>query len=332
MADDQGVDDGAVFLLTLGEEEAANVLRHLPPRDVQKLGAAMAGMRNVPRDRINAVLARFHADAQMQTGVGTDADAYLRSVLTKALGTDKAGFLIERILHTGDTTGIESLKWMDPASVAELIRSEHPQIIASILVHLEADQAAAILNRLTERLRSDVLLRIATLDGIQPSALRELNDVLLKMLSGNEQVKRAKLGGIKTAAEILNFVGNSSEAMILESVRGFDADLAQKIIDEMFTFDNLNDVDDRGIQTMLREVPNEVLVVALKGASMELREKMLRNMPKRAGEQLRDDLEAKGPMRVSEVEAQQKEILKIVRRLAEEGQLVLTAAGEDDYV
>lgn len=332
MADDQGVDDGAVFLLTLGEEEAANVLRHLPPRDVQKLGAAMAGMRNVPRDRINAVLARFHSDAQMQTGVGTDADAYLRSVLTKALGTDKAGFLIERILHTGDTTGIESLKWMDPASVAELIRSEHPQIIASILVHLEADQAAAILNRLTERLRSDVLLRIATLDGIQPSALRELNDVLLKMLSGNEQVKRAKLGGIKTAAEILNFVGNTSEAMILESVRGFDADLAQKIIDEMFTFDNLNDVDDRGIQTMLREVPNEVLVVALKGASMELREKMLRNMPKRAGEQLRDDLEAKGPMRVSEVETQQKEILKIVRRLAEEGQLVLTAAGEDDYV
>ena len=332
MADDQGVDDGAVFLLTLGEEEAANVLRHLPPRDVQKLGAAMAGMRNVPRDRINAVLARFHNDAQMQTGVGTDADAYLRSVLTKALGTDKAGFLIERILHTGDTTGIESLKWMDPASVAELIRSEHPQIIASILVHLEADQAAAILNRLTDRVRSDVLLRIATLDGIQPSALRELNDVLLKMLSGNEQVKRAKLGGIKTAAEILNFVGTTSEAMILESVRGFDADLAQKIIDEMFTFDNLNDVDDRGIQTMLREVPNEVLVVALKGASIELREKMLRNMPKRAGEQLRDDLEAKGPMRVSEVETQQKEILKIVRRLAEEGQLVLTAAGEDDYV
>jgi flagellar motor switch protein FliG len=332
MADDQGVDDGAVFLLTLGEEEAANVLRHLPPRDVQKLGAAMAGMRNVPRDRINAVLARFHSDAAMQTGVGTDADAYLRSVLTKALGTDKAGFLIERILHTGDTTGIESLKWMDPASVAELIRSEHPQIIASILVHLEADQAAAILNRLTDRLRSDVLLRIATLDGIQPSALRELNDVLLKMLSGNEQVKRAKLGGIKTAAEILNFVGTSSEAMILESVRGFDADLAQKIIDEMFTFDNLNDVDDRGIQTMLREVPNEVLVVALKGASIELREKMLRNMPKRAGEQMRDDLEAKGPMRVSEVETQQKEILKIVRRLAEEGQLVLAASGEDDYV
>jgi flagellar motor switch protein FliG len=289
-------------------------------------------MRNVPRDRINAVLARFHSDAAMQTGVGTDADAYLRSVLTKALGTDKAGFLIERILHTGDTTGIESLKWMDPASVAELIRSEHPQIIASILVHLEADQAAAILNRLTDRLRSDVLLRIATLDGIQPSALRELNDVLLKMLSGNEQVKRAKLGGIKTAAEILNFVGTSSEAMILESVRGFDADLAQKIIDEMFTFDNLNDVDDRGIQTMLREVPNEVLVVALKGASIELREKMLRNMPKRAGEQMRDDLEAKGPMRVSEVETQQKEILKIVRRLAEEGQLVLAASGEDDYV
>ncbi len=332
MADDQGIEDGAVLLLTLGEEEAANVLRHLPPRDVQKIGAVMAGMRNVPRDRINSVLARFHEDAQMQTGVGTDADAYLRAVLTKALGTDKAGFLIERILHTGDTTGIESLKWMDPASVAELIRSEHPQIIATILVHLEADQSAAILNRLSERTRSDVLLRIATLDGIQPAALRELNDVLLKMLSGNEQVKRAKLGGIKTAAEILNFVGASSEQLILGAVKDFDADLAQKIIDEMFTFDNLGDMDDRSVQTMLREVPNDMLVISLKGASMELREKMLKNMPKRAAEQLRDDLEAKGPMRVSEVETQQKEILKIVRRLAEEGQVVLTAAGEDDYV
>jgi flagellar motor switch protein FliG len=329
---DQGVTDGAILLLSLGEEEAAAVLKYLAPREVQKLGTAMAGMQGIAREDMDSVLARFEEDISDHTGIGTDSDAYLRNVLNRALGTDKAGFLLDRILHTGDTSGIESLKWMDPTGVAELIRHEHPQIIASILVHLEPDQSAAVLNNLTERVRSDVLLRIATLDGIQPAALRELNDVLLKMLSGNEQIKRRKLGGIKTAADILNYVGTTNENQIIASVRSVDTELAQRIIDEMFTFDNLLEADDRGMQMLLREVTPDSLVMALKGASNELRDKVFRCMPTRAAQQLRDDLETRGPARISEVEAQQKEILKVARRLAESGDLVIDGVGEEQYV
>ncbi|VCU69934.1 Flagellar motor switch protein FliG [Pigmentiphaga humi] len=329
---EQGVIDGAILLLSLGEEEAAQVLKYLSPREVQKLGTSMAGMQGIVREEMTLVLERFEADIGSHTGLGADADAYLRNVLTRALGADKAGFLLDRILHTGDTSGIESLKWMDPGSVGELIRHEHPQIIASILVHLEADQAAAVLNYLPDRVRGDVLLRIATLDGIQPAALRELNDVLLKMLSGNEQIKRRKLGGIRTAAEILNFVGSSSEHQILDVVRQTDGDLAQRIIDEMFSFENLIDADDQGMQTLLREITPETLILALKGASAELREKVFRCMPSRASLQLRDDLEARGPVRISEVELQQKEILKIARRLIETGDMAINGMGEDQYV
>jgi flagellar motor switch protein FliG len=331
-SDDKGTEDSAIFLLTLGEDAAAEVLKYMSPKEVQRLGTAMAAMQSVPKDRIAAVLERFSTDTQDQSGVGHASDEYLRNVLTRALGSDKAGFLLDRILQTGDTSGIESLKWMDAASVAELIRNEHPQIIASILVHLEPDQSASILNQFTDRLKSDVILRIATLEGIQPTALKELNDVLLKMLSGSEQVKRSRIGGIKTAAEILNYVGSSSETAIVENVKEFDAELAQKILDEMFTFDNLLDIDDRGIQLVLREVQSESLVIALKGASPELRDKIFRNMSSRAAEMLREDLESKGPVKVSEVEAEQKEILKVVRRLSEEGQIAIGGKGDDAFL
>ncbi|MDX3904140.1 MAG: flagellar motor switch protein FliG [Pigmentiphaga sp.] len=329
---EHGITDGAILLLSLGEEEAAEVLKYLSPREVQKLGTAMAGMQGIAREAMDQVIRRFETDISAHTGLGADADAYLRSVLTRALGADKAGFLLDRILHTGDTSGIESLKWMDPTSVAELIRHEHPQIIASILVHLEADQSAGVLNQLPERVRADVLLRIATLDGIQPAALRELNDVLLKMLSGNEQIKRRKLGGIKTAADILNYVGSSSEHQILALVKQVDTELAQRIIDEMFTFENLIDADDRGMQLLLREVTPESLILALKGASAELRAKVFRCMPSRAAQQLREDLDARGPVKISDVEAQQKEILKIARRLTESGDLAINGMGEEQYV
>jgi len=260
-----------------------------------------------------------------------DSDEYIRSVLTKALGSDKAANLIERILHGGDTSGIEGLKWMDGASVAELIKNEHPQIIATILVHLERDQASEILSLFTERLRNDVVLRIATLDGIQPSALKELNDVLTKLLSGASNLKKSVMGGVRAAAEILNYVGTANETAIIASVRDYDPELAQKIQDEMFVFENLLDIDDRSIQLLLREVQSESLIIALKGTSEELREKIFKNMSQRAAEMLRDDLEAKGPVRISEVEAEQKEILKIVRKLADEGQIVIGGAGEESF-
>ncbi len=328
---EDGVQKSAILLMALGEEEAAEVFKHLSPKEVQRLGHAMAALDSVNRVQVERVMHDFMFQAGEKAGLA-DSDEYIRSVLTKALGSDKAANLIERILHGGDTSGIEGLKWMDGASVAELIKNEHPQIIATILVHLERDQASEILSLFTERLRNDVVLRIATLDGIQPSALKELNDVLTKLLSGASNLKKSVMGGVRAAAEILNYVGTANETAIIASVRDYDPELAQKIQDEMFVFENLLDIDDRSIQLLLREVQSESLIIALKGTSEELREKIFKNMSQRAAEMLRDDLEAKGPVRISEVEAEQKEILKIVRKLADEGQIVIGGAGEESFV
>ena len=331
MGSDDGITKSAMLLLTLGEDEAAEVLKHLGPREVQKLGAAMAGLKSVPRDKVEEVVNEFYEETQRGAPVVADEE-YIRGMLTKALGDDRAANLISRILQGGDTAGIESLKWMDAATVADLVRNEHPQIIATILVHLEFDQAGDILKHFTERLRNDVILRIATLDGVQPVALQELNEALTRVLSGSSNIKKAAMGGVRTAAEILNFVGTAHETAIIDNVREYDPDLAQKIIDEMFVFDNLIDVDDRGIQLLLREVQSESLILDLKGANEAMREKVFKNMSQRAAEMLREDLESKGPVRLSEVEREQKEILKIARRLADEGQIQLGGKGEDEFV
>lgn len=331
MADD-GLTNAAILLMSIGEEEAAEVFKHLSPKEVQSLGEKMAKLKVVDTEKIESVLSTFQETAYAQRSLVSDTDEYVRNVLNKALGADKAGFLLDRILQGKDVSGIEGLRWMDPATVTELIRNEHPQIIASILVHLERDQASSILGLMSDRVRNDVILRIATLDGIQPNALKELNEVLTKVMAGSDKLKKTALGGIKTAAEILNFMGASVETVTVESIREFDPDLAQKIMDQMFTFDNVLELDDKGIQLVLREVQGESLVVALKGADPALREKIFKNMSQRAAEMLRDDLESKGPVRVSEVEAEQKEILKIVRRLAEEGQIALGSKGEEAFV
>ncbi|GIK25823.1 MAG: flagellar motor switch protein G [Betaproteobacteria bacterium] len=331
MANEDGITKSAMLLLTLGEDEAAEVLKHLGPREVQKLGAAMAALRSVPRDKVEAVVDAFYEETLRGAPVTADEE-YIRGMLTKALGDDRAANLISRILQGGDTAGIESLKWMDAPTVAELIKNEHPQIIATIMVHLEFDHAGEILKHFTDRLRNDVLLRIATLDGVQPTALQELNDALTRILSGSANIKKTAMGGVRTAAEILNFVGTAHETAIIDNVREYDPDLAQKIIDEMFVFENLIDVDDRGIQLLLREVQSESLILALKGANDAMREKVFKNMSQRAAEMLREDLESKGPVRLSEVEREQKEILKIARRLADEGQIQLGGKGEDEYV
>jgi len=328
--DDDGIENAAILLMAVGEEEAAEVFKYLSPKEVQKLGETMARLRTVSRDKIVDVVARFHATKENQYSLVRDTDAFVSQVLKKALGEDKASMLLDRILQGRDVSGIESLKWMDPATIAELLKNEHPQIIASILVHLERDHSSEVLKSMTELMRNDVLLRIATLDGIQPQALQELNEVLSKILAGSEKLRKATLGGAKATAEILNFLGNALEATAVESIREHDADLAQKILDQMFTFDDLNDLDDRGVQALLREIQSEALIVALKGSDQALRDKIFKNMSGRAAEMLREDLEAKGPVRVSEVEAEQREILKIVRRLADEGQLQIGAKGGDD--
>lgn len=330
--DEQGLTDAAIFLMSLGEEEASEVFKHFSPKEVQKLGEAIARMRSVSREKVDQVVARFSADASAQSLLVSDTSSYVRSVLRRALGEDKAGLLIDRILQGGDVSGIESLKWMDPISVAELLRNEHPQIVAAILVHLDYEQSAAVLMQFTDRQRSEILLRVATLEGIQPAALKDLNEVLFRVLAGGDKIRKSSLGGVKTAAEIINLLGTNTETIVLDSIRSYDPDLAQKIVDKMFVFDDIGKLDPVAIQTVLKEVASETLIVALKGGSPELREKILSNMSRRAGEALREDLESRGPLRLSEVEAQQKEILKTVRRLADEGQITLGGGGDDAFV
>ena len=330
--DDQGLEDAAILLMSLGEEQAAEVFKHLEPKEVQRLGETIARMKSITRERVDAVLEKFTEQASEQSLLVADNDEYVRTVLRRALGDEKANLLIDRILQGSDVSGIESLKWMDAVSVSELLRNEHPQIVAAILVHLDYEQASGVLRCFPERQRNEVLVRIATLDGIQPAALKDLNEVMSKVLAGGDKMRKATLGGVKTAAEILNMLGTSLETSVLDFIREADNDLAQKIMDNMFTFDDLEKVDDKGIQVLMKEVQSESLVVALKGASPELREKIFRNMSSRAAETLREDVESRGPVRLSEVEAEQKEMLKIVRRLAEEGQVVLSGGSDDEYV
>jgi len=330
--DETGLEDAAILLMSLGEEEAAEVFKHLAPKEVQRLGETIAKMKAVPRDRISSVIESFEKLAANESLLVADNNEYVKAVLRKALGEDKANLLIDRILQGSDVTGIESLKWMDPSSVAELLRNEHPQIVAAILVHLEFDHCADVLKLFGERQRNEVMVRIATLDGIQPAALRDLNEVMSKVLAGGDRGKKSTLGGVKAAAEILNMLGSQVETSVLDFVREADNELAQKIMDNMFTFDDVEKIDDKGIQALMKEVQSESLVIALKGATPALREKIFRNMSSRAAETLREDLEGRGPVRLSEVEAEQKEMLKIVRRLVDEGQIVLAGGGDEEFV
>ncbi|GMV01740.1 MAG: flagellar motor switch protein FliG [Burkholderiaceae bacterium] len=329
---DEGLVDSAILLMTLGEDAAAAVFRHLAPREVRRLGETMARLHTTSRDKVDAVLGRFHsASAGLSTLVG-NTDEYVRSVLRRALGEERAGLLIGRILQGDGVSGIENLKWMDPRSIADLIRNEHPQIIASILVHLEREQASGTLMQFDEALRNEIVLRIATLDVLQPAALRELDEVLERVLASGDALGRTRLDGSRTAAEIIAALGGTAGSLTLDALREHDPDLAQKIADLMFTFEDIDRLDDRAIQLLLREVQGESLIVALKGADAALRERIFRNMSQRAAETLREDLESKGPVRISEVEAEQKEILKTVRRLADEGQIAIGGGGDDALV
>lgn len=326
-----GTEKSAILLMTLGEDRAAEVFKHLSTREVQQLSNAMANMHQISQAELVEVLKEFEADSEQYAALSLNAGDFLRSVLIKALGEERASSLLEDILETRETTtGMETLNFMEPQNAADLIQEEHPQIIATILVHLRRSQAADILALFEEKLRNDVMLRIATFGGVQPAALAELTEVLNGLLDG-QNLKRSKMGGVRTAAEIINLMKTQQEESVIEAVRGFDNELAQKIIDEMFLFENLVEVDDRSIQRLLQEVESESLLIALKNAQPPLREKFLRNMPQRSAEILRDDLATRGPVRMSAVENEQKAILLIVRRLAESGEMAI-GGGEDTYV
>ena len=322
----------SLLLLAVGQDRAASVLRHMGPKEVQMIGSTMAQLGQITSRMVDDVLEQFIIEIKNETGLGLDSDEYIRSMLTNALGADKAGSIIDRILLGANSKGIEQLKWMDTRAIADLIRLEHPQIISIILSQLDADQAADVLTLLPQNLRSDILMRIATLEGVQPAALRELDDIMEKQLTGSEGVKSSQIGGIDAAANILNFIESVVSEPMMQDIGEANADLAQRIQDKMFVFGDLVNVDDRGIQTLLREVSTDQLLLALRGVDAALRDKIFNNMSRRAAEMLRDDLEAAPPARLSEVEMAQKDILQIAKRLSDAGEIALGGGGGDEFV
>lgn len=325
-----GLRKSSIMLLALDEDTAVEVFKHFSPQQIQRISKEMTRLQNVSRNEIRWVLEQFHEDLSNAPPVD-EYDGYIRSVLTKALGSERASTLIEDVLdQKAGNYGIDALNLMDVPEVAELIRDEHPQIIATILIHLDRQQAAGVLELFEERLRNDVVLRVATFTGVQPAALQELTEVLGGMLDG-QNLKRSKMGGVRTAAEILNLMSAGQEDTALENIRAYNDELAAKIIDEMFLFENLIDLDDRSIQVLLKQIDTNVLVIALKGAEEELVDKFLRNMSQRAGQLVREEMETRGPVRLSQVEAEQKAILAITRRLADAGEVMLSS-GDDTYV
>lgn len=324
-----GVDKAAILMLSLGEETAAEVLKHMGPKEVQMLGMQMASLKNIGKGAVEDVVDEFLEKVEEQTGIGIGTEDYIRSTLKSALGDDKAGALIDRILAGANTKGLDTLKWMDARSVADVIRFEHPQIQSIVLSYLDPDQSAEVLAQLPEKVRVDLALRISALEAIQPDALQELNDIMEKQFTGSGSTQSRQIGGVKKVADIMNFMDGANESLIMDSIKESDEDLAQQIEDLMFVFDNLVDVDDRGIQALLREISTDTLVVALKACEEDIKEKIFKNMSKRAAELMRDDLDAMGPVKLSEVEAAQKEILTVARRMADSGEIVLGGGGEE---
>jgi flagellar motor switch protein FliG len=324
-----GVQRAAVVLLSLGEQQAAEVLKHMSAKEVQKLGVAMTSVGGIPRDAVVRVFDDFVDVLAQPTGLAAGADDYVRSVLNQALGEERAVGVIDRVLLGRNNSGLEALKWMEPRAIADIVRNEHPQIIAIVMAHLDPDQSAEVLKCLPDRARPDVLLRIATLDGIPPHALDELNDVMARQFAGTQSVKTSSIGGIKVAANILNFMDSGQDETILGAIAEVDDALGVRLRDLMFVFDNLADLDDRAMQAVVRDVPSDKLAIALRGADAKVKEKFTANMSQRAAEIMLEDMEARGPVRLAEVEAAQKEILAIVRKMAESGEITLGARTEE---
>lgn len=326
-----GIEMAAVLMLSLNEDDAAQIFRHLEPKQVQRLGMSMASMSDFSHDRVTAVHRQFIEDIQKYTNIGIGSEDFVRKALVAALGEDKASNLVDQIILGSGAKGLDSLKWMDARQVASIIQNEHPQIQTIVLSYLEPEQSAEILSQFNERVRLDLMMRIANLEEVQPAALQELNDIMEKQFAGAAGAQSAKMGGLKAAANIMNYLDTNVEGQLMDAIRETDEEMSQQIQDLMFVFENLIDVDDRSIQTMLREVPGELLIRALKGCDDQMREKIFKNMSKRAAEMLADDLEAMGPIRVSEVEGAQKEILSIARRLADAGEIMLSSGGSEEF-
>jgi len=318
--------------MAVGEECASKILSHLGPKDVQEVGYEMTHLKEISREDVSEVLSQFSVIVDEKTGITQGAADYVRKVMALALGEDKANNLMDRILHDSSKKGLETLKWMDARSIAEIIRLEHPQIIAIVLSYLDHDQAADVMEYFNEKLRTDVVLRIANIDRIQPDALKELNDIMEDQFLGNNNLKMSTVGGVRTAAQILNHMDAGLESEILDNIKELAPDVGQSIQDVMFVFDNIADLVDRDIQTVLREISSGSLVLAMKTANDAVKSRIFKNMSKRAAQMLQEDLETKGPVKLAEVEEAQKEILSTVRRLSDSGEISLRAKVDDEYV
>ena len=328
----EGVEKAAILLLSLSEEDAAQILKHLEPKQVQKLGTAMAQVDDMTQSKITAVHKHFIEEIQNYSTIGFQSQDFVKRALTAALGEDKAANLIDQILMGSGAKGLDSLKWMDSKQVASIIRNEHPQIQTIVMSYLDAEQSAEILSQFPEKVRLDLMMRVANLEEVQPAALQELNEIMEKQFAGQAGTQAAKMGGLKSAADIMNYLDTNIEGQLMDAIREQDEEMSQQIQDLMFVFDNLADVDDRAIQAILREVQQDSLLKAIKGADDELKDKITNNMSKRAAEMLIDDLEALGPVRISEVETAQKEILSVARRLADAGEIMLGGGGGEEFL
>jgi len=319
----------AILLLAVGMDRAALVLKHMTPREVQILGTNMATVGDISIGMMDEVVEEFITAVKSQTALGMDTDDYIRNVLVSALGADKANSILDRILQGGSTKGIEQLKWLDTRSIADMIRLEHPQIVATILSLMESEQAAEVVMFLPESMRADLFMRIATMKGVQPSALRELDQIMEQQLTGSDNVKSTNIGGIDAVANILNFMDGGATDLVMNEISEQRAELAQEIQEKMFTFEDLSTIDERGMQTLLREVSTSQLLLALRGVGDELKSKIFNNMSRRAADMLRDDLEASPPAKLSEVELAQKDILAIAKKLADAGEIMLGTGGDE---
>ncbi len=319
----------AILLMALGEDEASSILKFMEPDEVQSLGEAMSAISGVSQDEIGHTLDHFIDRIGKESSLGFGSIDYFKSTLTKAVGKDKASGVLSKINSGSDSSGLSSLKWMDATVVTKLLANEHPQIIATVLSQLPREQAGEILNNLPAEIHSDLIMRITRLDTLHPSALIELDEIIKQVFENNADVELSGIGGISVASEILNGVSKESEERIFEEIEALDSELYEKIKEGMFIFENLLSLADRGMQTLLRDTSSEQLILALKGSSEEMQAKIFNNMSSRAAELLKDDLESKGPVKLSEVEEAQREILKIAHELAEDGKIALSSKGDD---
>ena len=329
LAEITNVQRAAVLMLLLGEDLASNIISYLDPKEVQELGAAMVSVADMSQEAVNAVLDQFVDLLKRQTSLSLGTTEYVETVLKRALGPDKASSVLSRIMPNRASRGLEILQWMDARAIAEMIKTEHPQVTAIILSVLEAEVAADVLAYLPNDTRPEVIQRVASLDTIQPSAMEELESIMKKQFSNNASSSSSSFGGVKAAAKIMNFTKVELEGPILQGVGQIDEELALRIQDNMFSFENLAAVDNRGIQAIMRAVEPDMLMTALKGAADVVKDKFLDNMSSRARGMFVDDMEAKGPLRMTEVEDAQKKVMRAARKLSEKGELILSAGGAD---